>query len=345
MTRVVVHIGAQRTGSEAIHRGLYVNQELLARHGVLVPTAGRHELSPQAVRHHLLAWNLDPHEDRARDDRVWDDLAREIEESSASTVLLSSELFAPLAANPAFGPQLLERLRGLADDVTVVFFAREQLGLLNSLYCNRVKTFEVTSDFDAYLEGSTDTRLYDLESFAPWYDGGAVPFVAVPWDPDGAADALAALLEAADISVDSNELRVPEETFGEDLGPVGIEATRLLGAHLRGRFPDFRYDEPAARRLRRRASTAALEKGWCGPEFWGWSPRRADQAVARYAESNQEFARRTWGGDWDLPAPLDRSRNVAELVELDPETVNRVLRFVNEMERVFVRLRAKQDAT
>jgi hypothetical protein len=240
---------------------------------------------------------------------------------------------------------MLERLRGLADDVTVVFFAREQLGLLNSLYCNRVKTFEVTSDFETYLEHSPDARLYDLGSFAPWYDGGPVPFVAVPWDPDGDTDALAALLTAADIAVDTGELRAAEETFGEELGPIGIEATRLLGASLRGRFPDFRFDEPAARRLRRRAATAALAKGWSAEEFWGWSPRRADQAVARYAESNQEFARGTWGGDWSLPAPLDRRRNVVDLIELDPETLNRVHRFVNEMERLFPRLRTKQDAS
>ena len=30
MTRVVVHIGAQRTGSEAIHRGLFTNEDVLA---------------------------------------------------------------------------------------------------------------------------------------------------------------------------------------------------------------------------------------------------------------------------------------------------------------------------
>ena len=102
---------------------------------------------------------------------------------------------------------MLQRLRGLAEDVTVVFLAREQLGLLNSLYCNRVKTFDVTSDFDTYLEQTTDARLYDLTSFRDWYDDGPFPFVAVPWDPNGEDDALSALLRAADIAVDSGELR------------------------------------------------------------------------------------------------------------------------------------------
>jgi hypothetical protein len=344
VTRVVVHIGAERTGTEAIHRGLFANQDVLAQHDVLVPVTGRHELSPRAVRHHLLPWSLDPTDDRADGDQTWADLATEIEQSSASTVLLSSGQFAPIAADPARAAVLLERLRALAEDVTVVFFAREQLGLLNSLYCNRVKMFDVTSDFDTYVESSSDSRLYDLESFAPWYVDGSLPFVAVPWDPTREADSLADLLAAASVPIDSSELRQPDEIFGEELGPVGIEATRLLGAVLRGRFPDFSPDEPAARRLRRRASTAALAKGWLADEFWGWSPRRADQAVAHYAESNQEFARRTWGGDWGLSSPLDRRRTVVDLVELDPEKLNRVHRFVNEMARMFPRLRSKEAA-
>ena len=345
MKRIVVHIGAQRTGSDAIHKGLFANLDVFARQGVLVPTTGRLEMSPQAVRHHLLPWSLDSAGEHPHNAQVWEALADEIERSQASTVLLSSELFAPVAADPVAAPRLLERLHSLSDDVTLAFLARDQLGLLNSLYCHRVKSFQVTCDFDTYLDESADVRLYDLaEAFRPWYDAGAVGFVAVPWDEQSTDDALAALLAACAIPMETSELVGAAGSDGDDLGPVGIEATRLLGAYLRGRFPDFRPGEPAARRLRRRAANAALAKGWCEEDFWGWTPRRADEAVARYAASNQEFARRTWGGDWSLPARRDRERNVAELVELNPISVNRVHRFLTEMEKSFARLRTRQAA-
>ena len=226
----------------------------------------------------------------------------------------------------------------------MVFFAREQLGLLNSLYLNRVKAFEVSGDFDRYLAESADVQVYDLASFRRWYDDPSLRFVGVPWDVESEGDAFAALLAASGIPVETSELRTPDETMGEDLGPIGVEAIRLLGAYLRGRFPDFLPTEPAALRLKRRAATEALAKGWCEDAFWGWSARRSDELVSRYAESNQEFAHRTWGGDWGLSAPLDRPRNAAELVELDAGTVHRIHRFVNTLERVFRRHRANQDA-
>jgi hypothetical protein len=345
VTRVVVHIGAPRTGADAIDRGLFTNLDVLARQAVLVPETGRHDRSPQAVRHHLLPWSLDDSPGHPVDRGVWDLLAREIEHSGADTAILSSAQFARLAADPGLAPVLRERLRGLADDVTVVLFVGEQLSTLNSLYCTRVRTFEVTSDFDTYLDQTTDAQLCDLGSLRSWYDDGRIPFVAVPWDPYGKADALAALLTATGVAIDAAELRPAPDTFGDELGPIGIEATRLLGANLRGRFPDFSWDEPAARRLRRRSATAVLGHGWFAGQFWGWSRQRADQTVAHYADSNQEFARHCWGQDWQLPAPLDRPRQVADLVELDPEELNRVHRFVNEMSRIFPRLRATRDTT
>jgi hypothetical protein len=237
----------------------------------------------------------------------------------------------------------MERLQRLSQDITLVFFVREQLSLLNSLYLQHVKALEITADFDSYLEHSADVELYDLASFQRWTDEPAVRFVAVPFDVHVEADPLAALLAAAEIAVSPGELRQPPQTYGDQLGPIGIEAARLLGAHLRGRYPTFQPTELAARRLKRRAATEALAQGWCDAEFWGWSAPQADRLVAHYAPSNQEFARRAWATDWNLPAPLDLPQSTAELVELDPGTVQRVHRFVNTMERLFARLRMKQD--
>lgn len=345
MTRLVVYVGAQRTGSEGIHRALFVNEPELARQGVLVPVTGRHDLSATAVRHHHLPWSLDPDDDRVRDDRVWEALAEEIDDSSASTAVLASGLFAQLAADPARSAEVVRRLRGVSDDVTLVMFVRDQLALLNSLFCRQVRELALSCGFDSYLQESPDAGLYDFAAtFRPWYEDESIRFVSVPWDRDGGSDALSTLLTAGEISFDDRTLSKVADTPDEIVGPIAVEALRLLTADLRGRFPDFDPNEPAAIRLRRRAATAVRAKGWCKNEFWGWGPGQAAEALARYTGSNQEFARRTGNAGWTLPAPHARAQNVAELVELSPGAVNRVHRFVTDMETAYIRLRARQVA-
>lgn len=343
MTRLVVHIGAQRTASPGFHKSLFDNADVLLQHGVLLPMSGRPEVSPRAVRHQMLAWSFDPTGDHPYDPAVWESLAQELSASSAPVALLSSELLTAVAADPVSAPQLKERLRALSDDVTVVFLVRDQLDLLNSLYCQQVRALETTSDFDTYVATSPDLGHYDLASFAPWYGDGDVDFRAMPWDPHAGAEALPALLTLAGIDIDGATLRVPElDTDAEQLGPVGVEANRLLGSYLRGRFPDFTLAEPAARRLRRKAAQVGQAHGFEADDFWGWSPEQATQAAARYAVGNQQFAHALWGGEWALATPIDKPRHAVELVELEPSMVNRVHRYLIEIEEAFHRFRRRE---
>lgn len=345
VTRLVVHIGAQRAASPGLHKSLYDNSDALLEHGVLVPLSGRHEMSSRAVRHQLLAWSFDPDGDHPYQATVWDELADEAAESPASTVLLSSELLAGVAGDPRTADAFRRRLLAIVDDVTIVFFARDQLALLNSLYCQRVRSLEVTCDFDTYIAGSPDATLYDLAaSFESWYTAGDIRFVAMPWDPRSDGDALPALLALGGIEMAPGTLLPGEAVKDVDLGPVAIEANRLLGSYLRGRFPDFRPGEPAARRLRRKVGTSTESWEWDVEEFWGWSPQQAARAAARYAGPNEHFARHVWHDDWGLQPPVTRERRTAELVELDPTSVNRVHRYLVEMEGAFERLRRRESA-
>lgn len=343
MTRLVVHIGAQRTASPGFHKSLFDNAEALLQRGVLIPQSGRHDMSPHAVRHQLLAWSFGPDGDHPYDPRVWQTLADELAASPAHTALVSSELLGAVAADAVTAPQLMERLRMVSDDVTVVFFARDQLDLLNSLYCQQVRALELTCDFEEYVATSADLDHYDLASLALWYGAADVDFRSLPWDPNAGAEALPALLTVAGIDVDEDTLVTPElDTEADQLGPVGVEANRLLGGYLRGRFPDFRPGAAATRRLRRKAALAGQGHGFDDDDFWGWSPELAAKAAARYAETNKEFARHTWGGEWGLAAPVEKPRHTVDLVELEPTVVNRVHRYLIDMEDTFERFRRRE---
>lgn len=102
--RVIVHIGFHRTGTTAIQYALAAGRQELARSGVLYPFVGCPKAAPHG--HHLLPWSLKrrPQEipsfrgiretfSDARRDKLWREFGKEIEESGAHTVVLSSEEF------------------------------------------------------------------------------------------------------------------------------------------------------------------------------------------------------------------------------------------------------------
>jgi hypothetical protein len=340
MTRVIVHIGSQHVASMAIPRSIFANEGLLAERGVMVPTTGRLDMSGSAVRHHLLAWSLDPDGEHPYQADVWDKLAEEIAATSAPTVLLSSELLATYAVRDATREMLRDRLRMLGGDVTVAFMARDQLGLLNNLYVQRVRSLQLTADFDDYLADTPDIVFCRLaEAFQPWHDDPDLQFVAMPWDDDRPDhEALPALLRLCEID-GAEELVAVDETLRDDLGAVGVEATRMLGAYLRGKFPNFSFAEPAARRVRRRAAALSDEYEWRSADFWGWDPAHATAAVEGYAASNQEFAGYAWKGEWAPVPPADRPRHVVPVGDFSPADANRLQRYLAEMAAAFRRLR------
>lgn len=129
MTRILLHIGGEKTGSTYLQHWLHGNaRQLLRRHGVLYPTA-----RPLCVRraHFPLAASLLP--PQARDFLPWRqqdsaeplfaELHRQLRRSGAHTLLLSAEHFASRLDLAA-----IRRLRHLldADDVQVLLYARRQ---------------------------------------------------------------------------------------------------------------------------------------------------------------------------------------------------------------------------
>ncbi|MDH2910638.1 MAG: hypothetical protein PXZ07_11170, partial [Candidatus Eremiobacteraeota bacterium] len=91
---LVLHIGTHKTGTTALQAMLILNQQVLARQGIVVPNTGRiHETEDyDTPGHHALAWEImkpPPHELIAR---TIDELAA----SAARTAVISSEEFHPL---------------------------------------------------------------------------------------------------------------------------------------------------------------------------------------------------------------------------------------------------------
>ncbi|MEM8663227.1 MAG: hypothetical protein AAGF49_03775 [Pseudomonadota bacterium] len=153
--RVVLHIGATKTGSSALQATLHDRRDELARHGILYSAigvaAGAHHLLAAAI--HPGAWRMHQHElpeDRAA---YFEDGAASIRGEAmtacAETIILSSEYFWG-----AFPPDFYRKVKAAFPEASfeLVAFVRQPDDWVISSYAQAVKSGE-SRDFSTW---STD---------------------------------------------------------------------------------------------------------------------------------------------------------------------------------------------
>lgn len=337
---IIIHAGAPKTATTYIQRGLHSNREMLADNGVYLPITGRLEMEPNAVCHHHLAWSLINPAQYPGARNPWPALAEEIAQSDAPTVILSSEAFSRVASKGDGADRVSAAVLELGGAVTIVYFVRNQLSLMNSLYGQRVKSFRLVESFGFHTLKYRGRRLFDHEALLkPWYTNDDLGLVALPFTGSREVDPLVELLRLAGVQAKPDALVSEEDDVNSSLGPVGIEAARLLGCYLRGMFQDFDSEELAAKKLYRVSSARAQTNGWCDESYWGWDEHSAAQTVEYFAPSNDRFAHDVWGSDWEMSMPVDKPTSVVRLLDLPPPTVERINRFVFSLSRRFAKLR------
>jgi hypothetical protein len=337
--RLVVHVGAAKTATTFLQHALHDNEKVLSDLGVYMPAAGRFQFSAPTILHHNLAWEyLEP----ARFDPEaggWDALVEEVEGSPAEVILLSSESLERMTHSTALREVFESQLKRISDDVTILFVVRDQLSYLNSLYNQNIKSLRSTETFDAYIARVSNTDQTNLEKrFRPWYSSNDFDFVALPFEELVSGNVLHNFLAAAHIDLPVDMLETPRLVSNESLGPVGVEAARLLGGYLRILDPAFDHRSHAALKLYRAAARKARENGWCNESFWGWDPAQAEALAAREKDSNARFARSVWGPHGRLDLPVDKPQRTARLVDQSAETLSLVHRFVGSMSRRYLNL-------
>ena len=341
--RLVVHVGPPKTASTFIQRGLYANAAELARQGIYLPVAARLELEPRACCHHHLAWEL-MGSARFRAERGgWGALAAEIESvgDTAATVVLSSEVLGRAVQEFKLGDEIDERLRMLGRDITVVYVVRDQLSAINSTYAQQVKMMEPMPDFAVHARWAVGSGSFDLDAqLARWRDAADIELVAIPYAIPGGPDPFRAFIRAARLDLDESALVVEPEPVNITLGPIAVEAIRLLRAYLLALNPLLCDDDDAVRRLHRMAARAAQANGWTREAFWGWDRDEAEFAAAAFADSNERFARTVWGTPWPMPLPVERASTRVDPLELRPRDLDQVHQFVATMARRYVKLLA-----
>lgn len=346
MRRLVVHVGPPTTGTTYFQQALFTNAEVLAAHGIYLPSSARLELTPNSVCHHHLAWDLSGSSRFRPDIGGWDALGTELADVDAETVLLSSELLSPGIFTQGISDLLDGRLQAFGRRVTILYVVRDQLSLINGSYAQKVKTLTDVDAFAPHAAGVMRRGEADFErQTARWYQSPDVDFVAVPITDLDKPNPLVSLLRAAHLPVPDDELVTEPDAPTINLGPIAVEAMRLLRIYLHGLNQSLSHDDIAVRRLHRVAARHAKDMGWCEQPYWGWTPVLSARAAERLSPSNERFAQAVWGSPWPLPLPIDTPPAHVQLLQLASDQLDRVHEYVFAMAKRYATIRSGRPKT
>lgn len=320
MTRLVLHAGAEFADRGAVQRDLVAHRAALRDMGVLVPTRDS-ESSWREVAAGLLRGNASAMS-----------LVTKARETGAEIVLVSSDVLADALASPDEASGLAERAAAEGFEVRVVVVVREQVGYINSLYCQRILNLDTARSLANFAVGALPAHRFDyVASFGAIADTPGLELVAVPYPELLAKGAGRAVLEAAAPTGTIPEALGPSASmYNEMPGPVLIGATRLLHKRLRRLNAFHEQGRTLLRRSAKLLRERAAMGGWDENEYWGWNPAMRQAIVEEYQDSNAAFAGFVWDTEWPEP-PSDGTQQRVDLPDLDPPLLREVLSTVDDL--------------
>jgi len=167
MSELILHFGMPKTGSTAIQRFLFDNQKILLSQGILYPVSGRY--SEISINHRSLSYTLNPSPKKIHNpipkpnysfDEYCDQLHKEIFQTNAKKVVLSSEMF----FNPVFDAECLTYLKSRLNFyiIRILIILRRQEDHIESSYSQKITGPAGFSGTPSqYLEHMLESNIYD----------------------------------------------------------------------------------------------------------------------------------------------------------------------------------------
>ena len=305
--RIVIHIGAPKTGSTSLQRLMRSEPELWRRQGVYVPVLP--EVERLAGNAKLLAAVLGAEAPTFR--RGFPDIdVAALDPAELVSRLLAGwqperELLVLSAEN--LGPAQARPLRALLpDDIafTIVLFVRNQQSWIESYYRQQVKMMVVDCGMPEFVASvlAADTRHYPdwLGTYRAWREAFGDCRVVV--FEQAAPDLLAAFAAAAELPVPPAVRQLAPENVSPDV----YEIAYLLALERPVEFPDFR---------RRRSAASAAAGRYDLPSLRFLTSEDSGRIRARFEPGNRSLLE-LLGGTYD-GSPLDLSQAACDSVTLD----------------------------
>lgn len=304
--RLVLHVGAMKSGTSYLQELLFANQASLAAQGVLVPGAVWADQA-RAVRQALATRPARPR---------WEELVAQVR-AHPGTAVISMEYLGPVGARTARG--VLADLG--VDDVTVVITARDLNRVLVSMWQETIQNGRswTWSDYvadvaanrpgrgkgveDRTTPGGTFWRQQHLARMTGAWASlvGAEQVVVVTVPPPGAEPSLLAerFVTASGVPLDVD---LPVSTANETLGLASVLALRELNERLDSLGLSFPAGAQVRKRLLAKTVMAARrsQEPRLGLRVADWVRHQAADTVAVLSESGTRLV-----GEWDDLTPVD----------------------------------------
>jgi hypothetical protein len=300
MRRAIIHVGMPRTASTTIQHVLAHLRPALAGAGILYPAlTPRSAADEPHISHQHLGEALDGRRPAVEARELLDDLARQLAATTADVVILSYEDWIQERRAFAIGDRLNAVFASAGFRTEVVVVVKPQSEHLNSIYSHRAQLMRERRLFAAFCRGfESSHRFAYAELLEPWWRLAEGRVQALPLrDKRSAEPLINRFLAAADVLdrvaplLAASELRRVEN---RSPGPVAVETSRRLRLL---RVPARLAVRP--RVVMRDVERLAFAQGLDSVPFKGVDPALRERLSARYAATNDRFARLAWQAPWD----------------------------------------------
>jgi hypothetical protein len=262
------------------------------------------------------------------------DFVRRAAEAAARAVIVSDDALDDRIRTRAGVAALSRTADALGVRPRVVVVVRDQVGLLNERYCERVVNLEIGRDFESFVGTALGGEALDYSrAFDVLIGSSAVSALFVPYGALRAGAEGPALLAAVGLELDGPLPPAAPAQTGNDLslpGPMRVAASRWLFKRLVRRGLVQRLPEDERFQLRAQLAARAREAGWDSRPYWGWTPTLRAQAIGALAGGNDVFATAVWDRPWSEPW-ADGEPTDLDVVGADPATVADILLTVDRL--------------
>jgi len=302
---IFIHAGMHKTGSTAIQMFLTGNRDRLRELGVYLPVVGTesHDHNHTALVGAITS--TDPAEPGDACERLRAELAQA---GNPRHVLISAEKFSTRIGHLPFLDKLGRLCAALGYAPHIIAYIRPQAAAINSMYTQKVKNWLTVEPFHVYFQSQLAApmnrfpRLFAALRADPRFRLTVRPYNRRIISAGLVKDFLGILGLPADD---------PGFTYSHDMenvtpGAKTIRAFLQIGRRLANRQP--MPDQAILNSLTPPLIAAAGRLGWNAAKFDGIDDIRLRRALARFAESNEEFAHAAWNKSWHDVFPEEKHR-------------------------------------
>lgn len=291
LRQCILHVGAPKTATTSIQFMLKQNRGRLLKQGILFPESGRGRNGAHRVLVYALAGRP-----LNESEGVSQKFEREVRESDAQTLLISSEFLWPVLADQSRAQCLVERLRSMGFEVTLLMYLRNQPQFFNSSYSQTATSLQHDEEFQPFVKrGFMNKRHYTYSHWGTTALRHGVNLLARPFSQTvrkrGVIEDFLTTIgvpsfSGFDMAIERNR----------SAGPFAVAVARALVRRMGGpaRLADWQL--PACRKAFR---TEMRQHGIEESAYCGLTTPLAAEIEQRCSEDNARFAEFAWGTSWE----------------------------------------------